>query len=203
METKTSLDQLKRKAYLAYHQDGIVDILIGATIMGFALWILLDSIFFTFMAWMGGIVYAGLKNTITIPRFGYVRFNDTDKQNNLAIGVGIGLLLLVLVIGILFFLNPGRFPSSLIEFLRKYFVYFVSGIGALVMAIMGFWSRIRRLIGYAVVMIAALGFSMQVQLSGAIPTLVMGSLIMLIGITLLVNFIRRYPLQSSEAEDVV
>jgi hypothetical protein len=202
MSSDASLNQLKRKAYLAYHQDGIVDILIGATVLGFALWIFFDTIIFTFMAWMGGIVYAGLKNAITIPRFGYVRFDETRTQSTRAIGVGIALILLILVIGVLFFISPDRIPVSMTDFLRKYFAYLLSGLGVLAIAIMGMVSGIRRLLVYAAVMITVLGLSLQMQLNGAFPLLVSGSLILLIGIGLLVNFIRRYPLQPSEAEDV-
>jgi len=202
VNTNPSIDQLKRKAYLAYHQDGIVDILLGSTILGIGLWILLDSILFNFMAWMSFILYAGLKNTITIPRFGYVRFDETETKFTRAIGVGIALMLLMLVAGLLFFIGPDQIPVSVTVFLRKYFSYLLSGLGALAIGLIGMVSGIRRLIGYAVLMIVTLGLSMQIQLSGAIPLLFSGSLILLIGSVYLFKFIHRYPLQSSEAEDV-
>ena len=203
MKTNTAIEQVKRKAYLAYHQDGILDILLGTTIIGIALWILLDSIVFTFMSWMSFILYANLKNTITIPRFGYVRFDETNTKHARAIGVGVLTLLLPVVVGTLFFMGPDRIPSSVIEFLRKYFEYTLAGIGALVMVMIGTLSGIRRLTGYAVVTIVVLWFSIQMQLNSVIPLLVTGSLILIIGIILMTNFIRRYPLHRTEGEDAI
>jgi hypothetical protein len=202
MSTNSSFQQLRRKAYLAYHQDGIIDILIGATILGFALWILLDNIIFTCMAWLSFSFYVTLKNVITIPRFGYVRFQETKRQTVLAIGLGIGLLLLLLLVGILFILGPDRVQLDTSAFLRKFHVYVMSGIGAIVMAIFGLWSGIRRLMAYALVSIVALGLSFQMEISGGITLLVMGGLILLIGMALMVRFIRQNPAQPVEADNV-
>ena len=78
MNPDMSKNPLRRKAYLAYHQDGIIDILIGATMIGFALWILLGYVLFTFISWLSFGFYVQLKNTITVPRFGYVRFQQYE-----------------------------------------------------------------------------------------------------------------------------
>lgn len=196
--TDASIEQLKRKAYLGYHGDGILDLLLGSTMLGIALWLLLDSIFFTFMAWMGFILYAGMKNSITIPRFGYVSFDETKTRYARTISVGVLLLLLSLVVGILFFMSPDRIPPSVSQFLRNYFEYMLAGLCSLVMVLMGALSGIKRFTGYAGVTIVALWLSLQLQLNPVTPLLVMGSLILLIGTTLMVNFIRRHPLQSSE-----
>jgi hypothetical protein len=202
MITNSSSNQLRRKAYLAYHQDGIIDILIGSTILGFGLWILSDIVIFTFISWLSFSFYISLKNSITIPRFGYVRFHESKRQTALAIGLGIGLLLLLLIVGILFIIGPDRILLTPITFLRKFHVYVMSGIGAVVMAIFGLWSGIRRLTSYALVMIAALVLSIQLEIIGGITLSVMGGLILLIGLALLVRFIRRNPLQRGEANNV-
>ena len=202
MPANSSLNQLKRKAYLAYHQDGIIDILIGATILGFALWILLDNTIFTFMGLLSFSNYVNLKNTITVPRFGYVRFQETKRQTALAIGLAIGMLLLLLVVGILFLLGPERIALAPVTFLRKFHVYVMSGIGAVVMAIFGLWSGIRRLTAYALVLIAALGVSFLLEVNGGITLLVMGGLVLLAGLALMVRFVRRNPAQPREANHV-
>ena len=199
MNLDTSNNPLRRKAYLAYHQDGIMDILIGATIIGFALWILLDSVIFTFISWLSFGFYVQLKNAITVPRFGYVRFREANRHTFLAIGLAISLVLLLLVIGILFIAGADRIQLEPISFLRKFHVQVMSGIGATVMGIFGLWSGIGRLVAYAVILIASMLMSIGSGISGGIVLLVIGGLILLIGLFLLARFIRQYPAHPTEA----
>jgi len=72
MSQEKQFKDLGRKAYLSYHQDGLIDILIGLGILGFGLMMLTDSVVFNMLAWMPIIFYVPLKNRITVPRFGYV-----------------------------------------------------------------------------------------------------------------------------------
>ena len=76
MSQSDELKKLSRKAYLSYHQDGLIDILIGLGVLGFGLMMLTDSVVFNMMAWMPIIFYVPLKNRITVPRFGYVQFTS-------------------------------------------------------------------------------------------------------------------------------
>lgn len=199
MNPDMSKNPLRRKAYLAYHQDGIIDILIGATMIGFALWILLGYVLFTFISWLSFGFYVQLKNTITVPRFGYVRFQQANRHTYLAVGLAIGLVLLFLVIGILLILGPDRIQLEPITFLRKFHVQVMSGVGAAVMAIFGLWSGIGRLTVYAVVLITSMVVSVSSGISGGMVLLVTGGMILLIGLYLLLRFIRQYPAHPTEA----
>ena len=67
--------QLERRTYLLYHQDGLIDIIIGLCIMGFGLNMFTDSSAFSILAWMPVIFLPGLKNKITVPRLGYAQFD--------------------------------------------------------------------------------------------------------------------------------
>ena len=198
MNTLFSKNPLKRKAYLAYHQDGIIDILIGATIIGFGLWILLDNIIFTFISWLSFGFYVQLKNAITVPRFGYVRFQETNRQTFLIFGLAIALLLFFLLMGTLFILGPDRIQLAPLTFMRKFHVQVMSGIGAFVMAIFGLVSGLRRMTFYAVVLISALLLSVNMGINGSIVLLLIGSMILLIGLALLVVFVRRNPVEPME-----
>ena len=193
MADETSLKKLKRKAYLAYHQDGIIDVLIGVAILGFGLWLNLDQPIFAYAILLCFGSYVRLKNAVTVPRFGYVRFQESKREIGLLIGVGIGLALLALVLAILFLLGPERVRLAPFTFLRKFHVYVMSSIGAILMAIFGLWSGIRRLLAYALLLIAALVTTYLLELDGSVPLLLTGSSLMLIGLLLMTRFIRRYP----------
>lgn len=201
MKTKTSLTHLKRKAYLDFHQDGIIDILLGAAILGFAIMIILDNVIFSSMSWLSFTLYTSFKNAITIPRFGYVQFLEGNKKTGLALGLGIGLLILVLVLGILFILGPDRLPLAPISFLRKFHVYLMSGIGAILMVIFGLGTGIKRLTAYGFGFLAAIAGSFLLEIKGEFTLLAAGGLILLIGLVLMVKFIRRYPAQPQEVDN--
>ena len=181
MADGSSLKQLKRRAYLAYHQDGIIDVLIGVAILGFGLWNWFDQPIFAFLCLFSFGSYIQLKNAITVPRFGYVRFQEGKRETGLLVGLGIGLVLLMIVVSVLFILGPERVGLAPFTFLRKFHVYVMSSIGAVVMAIFGLWSGIRRLIAYALVLIASLMMTYFLDLDGSIALLFTGCSLMLIG----------------------
>jgi len=79
MSTTKEFDTLKRKVYLAYHQDGILDLVAGSVVLGFGTFMLTDNIAFLMAGWFVMTMYVFLKNRITIPRFGYVRIDSQKK----------------------------------------------------------------------------------------------------------------------------
>jgi hypothetical protein len=203
MAEESSLRQLKRRAYLDYHQDGIIDVLIGVAILGFGLWIWLDQPIFAFLCLFCFGSYIQLKNAITVPRFGYVRFQEGKRETGLLVWLGIGLVLLALVVGILFLLGPDRVGLAPFTFLRKFHVYVMSSIGAVLMAIFGLWSGIRRLLAYALFLIAALVITSVQDLDRSVPLLLTGSVLMLMGLILMIRFIRRNPSEPGQVNHAV
>jgi hypothetical protein len=203
MAEESSLRQLKRRAYLDYHQDGIIDVLIGVAILGFGLWNWLDQPIFAFLCLFCFGSYIQLKNAITVPRFGYVRFQEGKRETGLLIGIGIGLALLALVVGILFLLGPDRVGLAPFTFLRKFHVYVMSSIGAVLMAIFGLWSGIRRLLAYALFLIAALVVTYVLDLDNSVPLLLTGSILMLVGLILMIRFIQGNPIEPEQVNHAV
>ena len=203
MSEKSALRLLKQRAYLAYHQDGIIDLMIGVAILGFGLWIWLDQPIFALFAFFCFGFYIQLKNAITIPRFGYVRFREAKRESGLIVGIGIGIVLLALVVGLLFLLGSDRIGLAPLTFLRKFHVYVMSSIGAVIMAIFGLWSGIRRLIAYALFLIAVLGITYLQELDGSVPLLLTGSLLMSIGLILLTRFVRENPSEPGQINHAI
>ena len=85
--------QLERRTYLLYYQDGLVDIIIGLCVIGFAVNMLTDSSALSILAWMPVILLPGLKNRITVPRLGFARF-DPKRTGSLR------LLTMMLILGL-------------------------------------------------------------------------------------------------------
>ena len=80
MSDKINLKALERKAYLIYHEDGLLDIGIGAVLAWIGL-VALVEMDFPFYLWyiIGASIWTTAKKQITVPRIGYVEFRETRK----------------------------------------------------------------------------------------------------------------------------
>lgn len=198
MSTDASIHQLRRKAYLAYHRDGIIDILIGVTILGFGLWLSLNMPIFAFACLLAFSSYVPLKNAITVPRFGFVRFSEEKPESIIVLGIGIGICLLGLAFTILVLLGPDQIGLSPVGFIRKHHPFVMSSIGAVVVTIIGLWRGIHRLVGYGLFLLVTVWLSFWLGLAGSLPLLVVGSAVLIIGVVQLGLFIGKQPNGVSE-----
>jgi hypothetical protein len=202
MNSKSGLKELRRKAYLGFHKDGILDIFLGASILGLGIMVALDNVVFGFVPMLSFSLYPNLKNAVTIPRYGYVSFQESKRQTGLAIGLGIFLLILMLFIGIIFALGPDQLQMPSITFLRKYHVQVMSTIGAVLILIFGFASGINRFKIYGLVFLSAVLISYFLNFRGDLTMLVMGGLILIFGLFMMLNFIQQNPIQEGEEANV-
>jgi len=193
---------LKRKVYLAYHQDGILDLVAGSVVLGFGTFMLTDNIAFLMAGWFVMMMYVFLKNRITVPRFGYVRI-DSEKKVRMRswLSVGIGVLVLLL-----FFLLPiflRREPASLEmeALIRRYHMVPLStmlfGLPALVAAV---FLGLKRFYLYASLAIGLPLLGAFANIETYIPIVTTGVVMIAYGAFLLVNFLQKYPL-NTEGED--
>ena len=103
MSKGINLDEIERRAYLSYHEDGLIDMVIGIGLVIASLYAYIE------MVWlMGGVIavitpmYMGMKKRYTFPRIGEVTFskNRTRRSQNSmtflvfinAVGVLLGLV---------------------------------------------------------------------------------------------------------------
>jgi hypothetical protein len=194
-----SFKQLNRKTFLGYHRDGIVDILIGLTFLGFGFWLLFDNVLFTYIAWLSFGFYRYLKKKITIPRYGYVSFKEDRKQIYILIGFSVALLVLLLTAR--FYLMGTDLSDLFIStFLRKNHVYVMSSIGAVLLLVVGLWRGIFRLAGYGIFSIGMITAFYLMEIPGRNALFIIGGLILTIGLALLVTFIQDHPILPDEAD---
>lgn len=193
------LKRLNRKAFIAYHRDGIIDILLGCTFFGFGLWLLLDNVLFTFISWLSFGFYGYLKKTITNPRLGYVLFEEDRKQKYFLLGFAIILLVLLLFVRFsILNLEPAKFPIS--GFLRMNHVYIMSSIGAVLLVAIALWRGLYRFVAYGLLLLLMLIVFYLTGIPGMNALFIMGGLVTIIGLVLLITFIWKNPIIADEVE---
>ena len=201
-----NLKEIERKAYMAYHQDGLIDIVAAVYILGFGVGIWLD------VMWESGIglvlpatliavilpVWIAAKRKITLPRIGYVNFGIRGTNKLFAIFLG----LMVAGLGVFFVFNLAVFQGGSREWLDIIFQngLLVVGAGSLaVCALFGYSMGLKRLYAYGVIALTALVIGHFAGIFFAYILVALGILVMTTGITLLVSFVRKYPLKGDKA----
>ena len=193
---------LKRKVYLAYHQDGILDLVAGSVVLGFGLNMLTDNIVFLMFGWLAMMLYVLIKQRITIPRFGYVRFESEKNTIKKAwISVGIGVLFVLFFLTLNIFVSRRPTSPEMSAWIQRYHMIPLSamlfGLPTLAAAI---FLGLRRFYLYALLAVGLPAIGAWLNIETYIPIVTTGLIILIFGVILLVNFLRKYPL-NPEGED--
>jgi hypothetical protein len=192
MSQNQDLKRLAKKTYMSYHQDGLVDLLIGWMIIAFAAMMAFDQ--FTFLGWLPITLYVPLKKRITAPRFGYVKFDsEHGGQGRMVTAFLIMGLLSFFVLGILFFLVTGESPPSFVQWIREYTILFYGLVGAISFMMSGLITGIRRFYAYMLLSLFLTITGQILETREFLPILLLGVGILISGIIHLVRFTRKYP----------
>lgn len=197
MREEIDLEGLERKAYVSYHEDGLLDLFLGLGIIGFV-----ETVFFD-MTSTAGIIpalailfYTLAKKRITIPRIGHVRFSRGGNPRLMLLQ---GLLVVTLLLGLLFgFLAwkaevSGETPFWIKIVLEKYPHLIVGLAGALLFCLMAYATGMRRYYLYAALMVALFTGGWMVNIQAKRIALLCGVIIMGVGIALLIRFLKKHP----------
>lgn len=201
-----NLKEIERKAYMAYHQDGLIDIVAAVYILGFGTGIWLD------IMWESGIgtvlpailiavvlpVWIAAKRRITLPRIGYVNFGIRGTNKLFAIFLG----LMVAGLGVFFVFTLAVSQGGPREWLDVIFQngLLVVGVGSLaVCALFGYSMGLKRLYAYGLIALTALVIGHFAGIFFAYILMALGSMVMATGIALLISFVKKYPLQGDKA----
>ena len=189
-------DQLEHEAYAAAYSDGILDTFFGLSL----LWIGAAWLWFPDISALAGIFPAilvvpmiALQKRVVSDRLGHVVWSGTRRHRERTGAVAlVGLGAVVLALGLGVYLAAARQGSdmSLIDTLSPGLPALLLAVGAAAVALA---TGIRRPFGYAVI----LGVSGLLTIWGdgdpGLDMFVSGSIITIIGATMLATFLRRYP----------
>ena len=197
-----TLREVEKKTYMSYHQDGLIDIIIGLYALAFGLGIVVDKILdFSFAVLMPGILIAIIlpiwiqaKRKITLPRIGYVNIGTKGSNKLFALLIGLS----VAGLGVFFLFTMMTFQNGRPEWIEtilfQYGMIWI-GLGAAVIGnLFSYTMGLKRLHGYGLLTLALFvsGYFLSVPFEYLL--LVAGSVIIASGAVLLAQFIRRYPL---------
>ena len=180
--------ELKKKAYLSFHNDGIIDILMGWNLAVFGVSLYLHNLsFLSSIIGLAPLLFYGLlKSKITLPRLGHAQFRVHRSFSVWLVGaVGGVFLLAALIYG--FFINSSSGFVGPIAFA-------LIGIALTMVLISGF----NRILAYAILipLFFIVGFGLRFLSPEMILTA--GGILMVVGIWMLVKFLRTHPIQVEE-----
>ena len=205
MSTKKDLNSLKQKVFLAYHQDGILDLAAGTVVFGFGLNMLTGNIVFLMMGWMAMMLYFLIKQRITVPRFGYVRFETKEKTAAKGmVSVGIGVLVLFFFVGLKFFID--RQPSSpeMQAWIQRYHMVPLSGmLFGLPALLAALFLGLKRFYLYTLLAIGLPALGAWINIQTYIPVVTTGLTMLVFGAVLLATFLRKYPLNNEAGDNAL
>jgi hypothetical protein len=210
MTKQNTLREIEKKAYMSYHQDGLLDIVVGFYVLAFGLGVVADKILeFGFGTITPAIlvaivlpIWVQAKRTITMPRIGFVKFGTrgSNKLFALLLGLAVAGLGVFMLFGI--FLATGQIGRPWwLEILFQYGMIWI-GLGAAVIgSLFAYTMGLKRLHGYGLLSFALLAGGYFLSIPFEYLLLVIGSVIIASGAVLLIQFIRKYPLPKGAPEN--
>lgn len=204
---ESNLKEIEKRAYMSYHQDGLLDIIIGAYILGFALGIYVDIIWD--LGGMGSVMPAILvavilplwilaKRRITMPRIGFVKFGPTHTTRLMGIFVGLVIMGLAFSVAFTLTLTQGAPPLWITTIIQ--YGTIVIGLAALAICVLfGYTMGLSRLYLYGLLTLILFVASHFAGIFFGYILLILGIAITAAGFYLLVSFVRRYPLRGDKA----
>lgn len=208
MTKQNTLREIEKKAYMSYHQDGLLDIVIGVYALSFGLGIVADKILdFSFAVIMPGILIAIVlpiwiqaKRKITMPRIGFVNFGA--RGSNKLFAVFLGLAVAALGVFFLFTLATAQNGRPVwIDIIFQYGMVLI-GLGAAVIgSLFAYTMGLKRLHVYGLLTLALFASGHFLSIPFEYLLLTIGGVIIASGAALLVQFIRRYPLPKGAPEN--
>jgi hypothetical protein len=196
-------NQLQHKVYLSYHQDGILDLVAATMLLGFSAFMATKNVVFLVVGVLFAAQYVLMKQWITIPRFGFVRFVPEKKallQNWVLLGIGVLVLLLVFAANIFLQSNPAS-PDLRAWSQRYHMVPLSAMLFALPALAAAVFLGLKRYYLYALLALTLPALGAWLEIETFIPIMSTGLLMLAVGIWLLVTFLKKYPISGKAGSD--
>ena len=209
MTKQNTLRDIEKKTYMSYHQDGLIDIIIGLYALTFGLGIIIDRLFeLNFATIIPGMLIAivlpiwlAAKRKITLPRIGYVNIGAKGSNKLFALLLGLSVAGLgVFFLFTMLTLESGR-PEWIETILFQYGTIWI-GLGAAVIgSLFAYTMGLKRLHAYGLLTLALFASGYFLSFPFQYLLILTGGVIMACGLALLVQFIQKYPLQKGAPDN--
>jgi hypothetical protein len=202
MSYNIDLKELQRKAMSSFHEDGIIDIIIGilALIWGFSAFTDDQSLS---VIWIAVVIpsYWWLKREYTIPRIGMVRFQPRGEG-------GFPRILVTALVGAGVAIGLAIWWASA-EASKPFYYYLIADywgpIAGVVLAISGslyaYTASLPRFYTYSALALILIGTVQYSGLPFGVHLLALGAIFLGYGCYLLYKFMRKYPVQAVDGQD--
>ncbi|MFC1607398.1 hypothetical protein ACFL47_05450 [Candidatus Latescibacterota bacterium] len=189
------LKKLEKKAYLYFHQDGLLDILIGSIILIFGIemvfkhfWVLPVFSFVMISSWMP------LKKVITAPRMGNVVLRNTRQTIWLFVMVFLGTFIFAVTL----FFAVKRDTMSGLDIFTMYPLLVVAILYSILLGAGALYFGINRFYTYIISIFLVLVPGQHFYAHEPTRVIITGASIMLYGVVLLIRFLRIYNVPKEE-----
>jgi len=206
VNNEPDLKKIERRAYMSYHQDGLLDIFAGVYILGFGLGIFMDIIWeFGFGAIMPAILIATVlpiwivaKRKITMPRIGFVNFGLRGANKITAVFIGMMVAGLAAFFAFTFATSQSGLRQWLDLIVQNGML--IVGFGTLAVCILfGYSMGLKRLYAYGLLALIVLVIGHFVGIFFAYIIMALGTTVMVAGFALLIVFVKNFPLKGEKA----
>ena len=188
----------EQRAYMSYHEDGLLDLLLGLAILLGGLNMLLDWEISLGALWV--VVWLPLwlaaKRWITARRMPVVAVSEEQYAGMMRAAVFVVVALILAVFAgmvVLWGQSTGNMPAWFFEGLREYLIVVLGLFGVLVIAVAGWLSGLNRLYAYAAMTAVAFVGGYLLKAPMALAVTMTGAVITLWGGVMLARFVRKYP----------
>lgn len=197
MVSDVDLKKIQRNVYWYFFQDGLWDILLGLYLLGWGFAILTENPSTPLAVFLCGYVAVwGIKKRLTYPRIGYTRLGSTSRRR-----VRTGFFVLVAAVLLLRFLvNALWGMDTSPQWLADYFPLLLGGMLAGAVCLVSYWAGVNRFYIHAALIFLAGVLHQWFGIEWEFGFIGSGTIIILVGLGLLVVFLRRYPKTYEEAD---
>ena len=196
MSGRINLDEIERRAYLSYHEDGLVDMVIGIGLFVASLYAYVE------MLWLiGGMIvvltptYMGLKQKFTFPRIGQVTFSrgrTRRSQNSMTFLVFVNVIGVLL--GLAFWMGfSGDTRPQWMLLMVENFPIVIGVAGAVIWAVVGYFSDLTRFYRYAASTLVVIGSANFMPTPFVAHMLFLSVIVTVLGFLQFQGFRRKYP----------
>jgi len=210
MNTKTRLREVEKRTYMSYHQDGLLDIFVGAyvlffasiilllTMTDFSTWYVIPAIFPVIMV----PIWISAKKRITMPRIGYVKFGGGGANKLTAIFIGLMVAGLGVFVAFSFASTSQAWALTLRNLIISNGMIIIGVSAAAISSLFAYTMGLNRLYAYGL-------STLVLFLAGHFTTIPFGYFLLTIGLVIIINgfalltqFIRKYPLSQGDETNV-